>query len=112
MIQSSHGGHAAAENLRRAVFDYMLGLGKGFGINDKILIRVYASLRGLQKAYQHVALPPSRLHSEAVSNFVLDFNKSDPLNDFIDAGNNNGAADNKLIGQNCLRRSMGVAKKN
>lgn len=99
MIQSDYGGAAAAECLRRAVFDYLRGRGKGFEHNYKILIRLYANLRGLHKAYHHVQLPSPKSHVDAVSDFVLDFNKSNPLSDFIDAGNNHGAADTKLRGR-------------
>ncbi|EXJ70670.1 uncharacterized protein A1O5_05660 [Cladophialophora psammophila CBS 110553] len=86
------GGDEAAKLLRRAVFEY-LRYDNDIKHDDKIVIRVYANLRGLSKLYSDMSI----LHTiTAFSQFVLGFNKAHPLCDFIDAGNHKEAADSKL----------------
>ncbi|KAK5957286.1 hypothetical protein OHC33_001658 [Knufia fluminis] len=86
------GGDEAAKLLRQAVFDY-LRYDENFKHDHKIVIRVYASLRGLSKTYAEKGILPN---TAAFSEFVLGFNKAHPLCDFIDAGNHKEAADTKL----------------
>lgn len=62
-----------------------------FNYDHKIVIKVYANMRGLSKLYTQYGLD--------VSEFILGFNKSNPLCDFIDAGNHKESADKKIQGQ-------------
>ncbi|KAJ9606162.1 hypothetical protein H2200_009123 [Cladophialophora chaetospira] len=87
-----HGGDAAAKLLRKAVFEYLRN-DPHFKHDHKIIIRIYANLRGLTRTYiEKGILPNTTLFTE----FVLGFNKAHPLCDFIDAGNHKEAADQKL----------------
>ena len=61
---------------------------------------MYANLRGLGKTYFDGGVLPT---PAAFSDFVLGFNKSHPLCDFIDAGNHKEAADTKLKGNFAMR---------
>ena len=92
--RGSSGGDEAAKLLRRAVFEY-LRYDEDFKHDYKIVIRVYANIRGLSKTYADKGILPSPV---AFQEFVLGFNKAHPLCDFIDAGNHKEAADTKLKG--------------
>lgn len=89
------GGDEAAKLLRRAVFEY-LRYDKDFKHDNKIVIRVYANLRGLSKAYVDNGILPN---TDFFAQFVVGFNKAHPLCDFVDAGNHKEAADTKLKGK-------------
>ncbi|KIW22014.1 uncharacterized protein PV07_12588 [Cladophialophora immunda] len=86
------GGDEAAKLLRKAVFDYMR-YDDNFKHDHKIVIRVYANLRGLSHAYAEKGILKT---TSVFTDFVLGFNKAHPLCDFIDAGNHKEAADSKL----------------
>jgi len=88
------GGDEAAKLLRQAVFDY-LRYDEEFKHDHKIVIRVYANIRGLSKTYADKGVLPN---TAAFSEFVLGFNKAHPLCEFVDAGNHKEAADTKLKG--------------
>lgn len=88
------GGDEAAKLLRRAVFDY-LRYDEDFKHDHKIVIRVYANLRGLSKTYADKGL---LLNATAFADFVSGFNKAHALCDFVDAGNHKEAANTKLKG--------------
>jgi len=88
------GGDQAAKLLKQAVIDY-LRHDEDFKYDNKILIRVYANIRGLSKTYVDNRILPN---TAAFHEFVLGFNKAHPLCDFIDAGNHKEAADTKLKG--------------
>lgn len=92
--QGGAGGDEAAKLLKRAVFDY-LRYDEYFKHDHRIVIRVYANLRGLSKTYADKGILPN---TAAFSDFVRGFNKAHPLFDFIDAGNHKEAADTKLKG--------------
>jgi hypothetical protein len=89
------GGDEAAKLLRRAVFEY-LRYDKDFKHDNKIVIRVYANLRGLSKTYVDMGILPN---TNSFADFVVGFNKAHPLCDFVDAGNHKEAADTKLKGE-------------
>jgi len=89
------GGDEAAKLLRRSVFDYLRN-DEGFTYDHKIVIRVYANIRGLSKTYSDMGILPN---TTSFADFVLGFNKAHPLCDFIDAGNHKEAADTKLKGK-------------
>ncbi|KIW34987.1 uncharacterized protein PV07_01714 [Cladophialophora immunda] len=86
------GGDEAAKLLRQAVFEY-LRHDNNFKHDYKIVIRVYANLKGLSKFYSDMNILPS---ATSFNQFVLGFNKAHPLCDFMDAGNHEEAADTKL----------------
>lgn len=90
--QGMTGGDEAAKLLRRAVFDY-LRYDEDFKHDHKIVIRVYANLRGLSKTYADKGL---LLNATAFADFVSGFNKAHALCDFVDAGNHKEAANTKL----------------
>lgn len=88
------GGDAAAKGLQKAVFDY-LRHEEDFAHDTKIVVRVYANFLGLSRTYVNKGI----LQRETTfADFVLGFNKSNPLCDFVDAGNHKEAADSKLKG--------------
>ena len=95
------GGDDAAKRLQQAVLEY-LRYDEDFEYNHKIVIRVYANLRGLSKTYADKRILPSM---SAFSEFVLGFNKAHPLCDFVDAGNHKEAADTKIKGRCSLETS-------
>lgn len=92
--QGIQGGDEAAKRLRRSVFEY-LRYDADFKHDQKIVIRVYANIRGLCKTYAIKGVLPN---AAAFSDFVLGFNKAHPLCDFVDAGNQKEAADTKIKG--------------
>lgn len=92
--QGIEGGDQAAKRLRKAVFEY-LRYDENFNHDHKIVIKVYANLRGLTKTYTTNSIVP---HTAAFHEFLLGFNKAHPLCDFIDAGNQKEAADTKIKG--------------
>jgi hypothetical protein len=96
------GGDEAAKLLRRAVFDY-LRYDPDFKHDQKIVIQVYANLRGLSKTYSDKGILPN---TAAFAEFVLGFNKAHPLCVFIDAGNHKEAADTKLKGASSTNVSV------
>lgn len=96
------GGDEAAKRLRKSVFDY-LRYDESFKHDHRIVIKVYANLRGLSKTYATNRILPN---TTAFSDFVLGFNKAHPLCDFIDAGNQKEAADTKLRGMSSNRDSV------
>ena len=59
---------------------------------------MYANIRGLAKAYYENGYLN---RPDDFADFMLGFNKSHPLCDFIDAGNHKEAADRKLQGKYC-----------
>ena len=74
--------------------------------HSKILIRVYANTRGLEKLLDNDIGdgPPV-----VIDRFVRDFNMANPLSDFIDAGNGKECADEKLRGEglpSCLMLNL------
>ena len=94
VTQELAGGDKAAKLLNQAVFEY-LRYDEDFKHDSRIVIRVYANLRGLSKTYVDKGILPN---TATFSEFVLGFNKAHPLCDFIDAGDHKEAADTKLKG--------------
>jgi hypothetical protein len=90
------GGDEAAKLLRKAVFEYLRYNDADFKLDHKIVIRIYANLRGLSHTYAEKGILKN---SSTFTDFVLGFNKAHPLCDFIDAGNHKEAADSKLKGR-------------
>ncbi|KAK6382184.1 hypothetical protein LTS17_004071 [Exophiala oligosperma] len=88
------GGEDAGKHLRSSILDYYKTNPK-FHADDRIIIRVYANVRGFARA-----LKAAKIISEesTFDQFIAGFNKSHLLSDYIDAGPNKEAADSKLKG--------------
>jgi hypothetical protein len=66
-----------------------------FHADDRIIIRVYANVRGLGRTYKAAKIIPEE---SVFDQFITGFNKSHPLSDYIDAGAHKEAADSKMKG--------------
>lgn len=90
------GGEDTAQKLRDAVTSYVKGLDGVSQPDPQIVVRIYANMEGLSKTYRDakILFSPSQLDL-----FVRGFNKSHPLCDFVDAGNDKEAADSKIKGE-------------
>lgn len=78
---------------------YVFGLisaQKNFRYDERIVVKVYANLRGLGHTYVNQGIL-GRL--EDLADFVTGFNKVNEGTDFIDAGNAKEGADRKLRGK-------------
>lgn len=93
------GGEEAGQALIRAVHNE-LKYDTNFKLDQKIIIKVYANVRGLSKIYtdKRIVTAPATF-----ADFVVGFNKAHPLCDFVDAGNHKEAADTKLKGNASIR---------
>ena len=91
------GGEHTAQKLREAILDYVKDLDEISKHDPEIVIRIHANIEGLAKSYRDTKIlsGPSQFDL-----FVRGFNKSHPLCDYIDAGNDKEAADSKIKG-NC-----------
>lgn len=76
------GGEAAARALLAAVFE-QLRYEPDFRYDEKIVVRVYANLRGFNSTYFGLGITGG---GDAVTDFVTGFNKYNECCDFIDAG--------------------------
>jgi hypothetical protein len=82
--------------LKLAVKHYIKSAVPAVELNAKVLIRVYANVKGMSKAYKDANFLPDQ-HS--FGEFVQGFNMAEPLCDFVDAGNGKECADEKLKGK-------------
>ena len=93
------GGEDTAQKLREAVSYYVKSL-PGISQHDpQIIIRIYANIEGLSKTYRDAKLLSN---TSQLDLFIRGFNKSHPLCDFVDAGNDKEAADSKIKGKGLL----------
>lgn len=93
-----NGGEEAALGLLRATFrefEYY----DDFRRDEKIVIKVYANLKGLSKTYVSNKILG---RTEDFYEFVTGFNKMNALVDLTDAGNAKDGADRKLQGLSLL----------
>ncbi|KAK7894882.1 hypothetical protein LTR67_005621 [Exophiala xenobiotica] len=88
------GGEDAGKHLRSAVLDYYKTNAR-FHADDRVIIRVYANVRGLGRTYKAAKIIPEE---SVFDQFITGFNKSHPLSDYIDAGAHKEAADSKMKG--------------
>ncbi|EHY54563.1 hypothetical protein HRR83_004316 [Exophiala dermatitidis] len=86
------GGEDAGKHLRTAVLEYYKTLSK-YHADDRVVIRIYANSKGLGRAYKSAKLIPDE---SVFDQFMIGFNRSHPLSDFVDAGHHKEAADSKL----------------
>jgi len=94
VFRGTEGGEKAALLLREAVEEYWKKF-EMYRPGDKIIIRVYANLRGLSRTYTAAKIMPADV---SYLNFVSGFTHIHPLTDFVHAGNQKEAADAKLKG--------------
>lgn len=88
------GGEDAGKLLRAAVVEHYKKNPR-YHADDRIIIRVYANCHGLSKTCKAANI----ISEESVfEHFVVGFNNSHPLSDYIDAGNRKEAADSKMKG--------------
>ncbi|KAL8724507.1 MAG: hypothetical protein Q9166_007908 [cf. Caloplaca sp. 2 TL-2023] len=108
------GGEAATrllDNIKRYIQQY-----EG-AMNWKIIVRVYANLEGLLKKYTYIDFIEEK---RALRQFVAGFTQSQPLFDFVDAGEGKERADHKIKEQlslfinntQCKHIMLGVAHDN
>lgn len=98
--KGDQGGGDAAQSLRNAVLRHLDRILPGRDRNTKVIVRVYANLKGLIRPYRdnNIVADPSILEA-----FVRGFNMYDPLFDFVDAGNGKECADEKLKGKSNIQ---------
>lgn len=93
--QAENGGHEAARLFKSEVEEYLKNT-LDLAHPPKILIRVYANMRGMAKAYKDAGVV---LDLATVELFVRGFNMENPLCDFNDAGNGKECSDEKIRGK-------------
>jgi len=86
------GGHDAARDLRKAVYEYFKSK-DGFLLDTKIVIHVFGNVTGLSRTYADCKVVPDPM---VFRQFLQGFNKEHALCHFIDAGDDKEAADNKV----------------
>jgi hypothetical protein len=94
-VQSgTEGGHQAAKKLQEAIQVYIEDL-LDSQPHWKIVVRIYANTRGLLGIYANShTVNDVRL----IEQFIVGFNRELPLCEFVDAGADKEAADNKIKG--------------
>lgn len=91
------GGEAASrllDNIKRYVQQY-----EG-AAHWKIIIRVYANIEGLLKKYAYIGFTEEE---RALRQFAAGFTQSQPLFDYVDAGQGKERADHKIKGMHTQR---------
>lgn len=95
------GGQIAVGRLKQAVLERLRSSDPNLPHHLKVVVRVYANLRGLAKAYVDTEVLKDR---DDLDQFVRGFNMGDQLCDFVDAGNGKECADEKVKGNPHLDR--------
>ena len=90
--KGTDGGVVAGRRLRNAIEDYHRTTAF-YHPNDRILVQVFANLRGLAKACSQANI--TRQESTVVD-FAAGFGSSHPLTNFVDGGSHKEAADSKM----------------
>jgi hypothetical protein len=96
VVKGDQGGGEAAQALKNAVLRHLDHILPDRDPNTKVIVRVYANLKGLIRPYLDNDIIADPVILEA---FVRGFNMYDPLFDFVDAGNGKECADEKLKGK-------------
>ncbi|KIY01382.1 uncharacterized protein Z520_02934 [Fonsecaea multimorphosa CBS 102226] len=86
------GGEEAGKHLRAAILEYYK-TNTRYHADDRVIIRVYANCHGLSRTYKTAKIIPDEI---VFDQFMVGFNRSHPLSDYIDAGNHKEAADSKM----------------
>ena len=92
------GGEDAGKHLRTTILDYHKTNSR-YHADDRLVIRVYANCQGLGKTYKAAKIIPDE---SVYAHFLVGFNSSHPLSDYVDAGSRKEAADSKMKGASIL----------
>lgn len=98
-MQNEDGGQEAARRLRSAVLDHEKEQSLELSPNTKVMIKVFANLRGLAATYQRCKIVKQ---PEDFVCFQRGFTMEHPLTDFVDVGYGKDRADEKLKGKTHL----------
>ena len=94
MSRGLQGGEDAGKHLRTTILDYHK-TNPRYHADDRIIIRVYANCQGLGKTFKAAKI----IYDESLfTQFLVGFNSSHPLTDYVDAGSRKEAADSKMKG--------------
>ena len=94
MSRGAEGGEEAGKHLRTTILDFHKTHSR-YHADDRIIIRVFANCRGLGRTYKAAKVIPDE---SVFEQFLVGFNSSHPLSDYVDAGNRKEAADSKMKG--------------
>ncbi|KAL8879241.1 MAG: hypothetical protein Q9192_008276 [Flavoplaca navasiana] len=94
--QGAPGGGEAANRLLNNI-KHSIQQHEG-AIHWKIIVRVYANIEGLLKKFAYIGFTDEE---KALRQFVAGFTQSQPLFDFVDAGQGKERADHKIKGETC-----------
>ena len=94
---AEEGGKTAANLIWTAVRDHVARFLSEIASDYKIVVRVYAHLKGLSSACHNAGIVDNPAN---VENFARGFNGSKQLFDFVDVGHGKDRADEKITG-NC-----------
>ncbi|KAF6791404.1 CCCH zinc finger DNA binding protein [Colletotrichum sojae] len=95
VVGGVEGGQKTVGLLKQAVLETLRSSDPNLPHHLKVVVRVYANLRGLAKAYADTGALGDR---DDLDQFVRGFNMGDQLCDFVDAGNGKECADEKVKG--------------
>ncbi|KAF2464465.1 uncharacterized protein BDR25DRAFT_319202 [Lindgomyces ingoldianus] len=87
------GGRQAARLLKASIIEHLREKFPKVPASVKILIRVYANVKGLAKSYSEAKVISNPAEFDS---FVNGFNKEDALCDFVNAGDGKECADEKI----------------
>lgn len=96
MKAKDEGGVAAAQELHAQIKNHLDSEGGSIS-SARIMVRIYANLKGLSHALARDNL--SGNESRSLAPFVAGFNRAQELFDFVDAGEKKEAADFKIRGE-------------
>ena len=96
--RGSEGGEEAARILRITIIEY-LQHDQNIPAGTETVIRVFANIAGLGKTFSHHKILPS---PDDFDSFIRGFNSAIPLCDYVDAGNDQEATNNKIKGDSIL----------
>jgi hypothetical protein len=90
------GGKRAVVLLKQAVEEELRTSIPSAAHHVKVVVRVYANIRGLANAYCEMEILPQPVLFE---DFVRGFNMGDAMCDYVDAGNGKECSDEKVKGK-------------
>ncbi|QIW98340.1 hypothetical protein AMS68_003858 [Peltaster fructicola] len=90
----TEGGQRAAHGLQQALKDLMIG-SLELGSDTTVLVNIFHNATGFKKTYRDAGIADEA----TVSDFLRSFNAQLPTIEYIDAGEDSQAADNKMNGR-------------
>ncbi len=93
-MQGLDGGNTTASLLKQAVERELKSAAPATSHHLKVIIRVYANVKGLAKTYREMEV----LSEATFDEFIRGFNMGDVMCDYVDAGNGKECADEKVKG--------------